>query len=64
MTPEQLLEDIENVEGPCLKMCAYCPEQAYLGEIREVVLNLLSENKNLKQQLKEILHGENETSVS
>ena len=48
MTPEQLLKDIENVEGPCLKMCAYCPEQAYLGEIKEVVETLLAENKRLK----------------
>ena len=53
LTPEQLLEDIENVEGPCLKMCAYCPEQAYLGEIKEVVETLLAENKRLKSLLGE-----------
>ena len=53
LTPEQLLEDIENVEGPCLKMCAYCPEQAYLGEIKYVVETLLKENKELKERLKE-----------
>lgn len=53
MTPEQLLKDIENVEGPCLKMCAYCPEQAYLGEIKEVVETLLAENKRLKALLGE-----------
>ena len=53
MTPEQLLEDIENCEGPCLKLCAYCPEQMYLREIKEVVESLLSENKSLKARLKE-----------
>lgn len=51
MTPEQLLEDIENCEGPCLKMCAYCPEQMYLREIKEVVMNLLAENKELKSEI-------------
>jgi cell division septum initiation protein DivIVA len=54
MTPEQLLEDIENTEGPCLKMCAYCPSQSYLAEIKEVVLNLLTENKQLKQEIEEM----------
>lgn len=53
MTPEQLLEDIENCEGPCLKLCAYCPEQMYLREIKEVVESLLRENKSLKARLKE-----------
>ena len=47
LTPEQLLEDIENTEGPCLKMCAYCPSQSYLAEIKEVVETLLKENKRL-----------------
>lgn len=54
LTPEQLLEDIENVEGPCLRMCAYCPEQAYLGEIKEVVEALLSKNKQLKEELERL----------
>ncbi len=54
LTPEQLLEDIKNVEGPCLRMCAYCPEQAYLGEIKEVVEELLSENKQLKEELERL----------
>ena len=51
MTPQELINDIDNCYGPCGKMCLSCPEAHYMVEIREVVVGLMQENKKLKDEL-------------
>jgi len=48
MTPEELLNDLDDCYGPCTKICVSCPEGKYLKEIRDVVIALLEENKELR----------------
>ena len=51
MTAQELLDEIDDCYGPCCKICISCPEGHYLKEIREVVAELLRENKELKFEL-------------
>jgi len=49
MTPQELLSELVTAEGPCIRLCAYCPEQDSLAEIKEVVEELLRKQYVLKQ---------------
>ena len=51
MTPEELLEDLEDCTGPCGRMCLSCPESRYVAEIHDVVEKLVEENKKLRNML-------------
>ena len=53
MTPEELLEDIDNCYGVCGKLCLSCPEAHYLAEIREVVVGLMQERDMYKKRCEE-----------
>lgn len=53
MTAEELLNEIDDCCGPCGQLCLSCPEARYLREIREVVENLLMENRALRQQVEQ-----------
>lgn len=52
MTAEELLKDLETCTGPCGRMCMFCPESRYVGEIHEVVKQLIDENKKLREALR------------
>lgn len=41
MTPKELIKEIVSTEGPCSRLCSYCPEQNSLTEIKEVVEGLI-----------------------
>ena len=55
MTAEELLAEIDDCYGPCTKICVSCPEQGHLKEIRDVIVRLLAENKELKYQLESLM---------
>ena len=37
MTPHELLDKLINYQGPCMRFCAYCPEDHNTAEIKECV---------------------------
>ena len=37
MTPHQLIKEIVEAKGPCERVCAYCPENLYLSEVKECI---------------------------
>lgn len=41
MTPHELIETLISWEGPCLRFCAYCPEQLMTGEVKACVEEML-----------------------
>ena len=41
MTPQELIDKIVNLEGPCMRFCAYCPEEHDAAEIKECVEEML-----------------------
>ena len=54
MTPEELLKDLETCTGPCGRMCLHCPESRYISEIRDVLVRLMDENKQLRTTLQSV----------
>ena len=51
MTPQELLNDLEECTGPCGRMCLSCPESRYIAEIRDVLVKLMEENRRLRDAL-------------
>jgi hypothetical protein len=41
MTPQELINKLVNLEGPCMRFCAYCPEEHDTAEIKECVEEML-----------------------
>ena len=41
VTPEQLIQKLVSLEGPCMRFCAYCPEEHDTAEIKECVEEML-----------------------
>ena len=37
MTPNELISILVNHQGPCMRFCAYCPEDFNTAEIKECV---------------------------
>ena len=58
MTPEELIDDIDHCTGPCGDLCLSCPESHGLAEIRQVIVDLLEENKKYKA-ICEMIQDEN-----
>jgi intein/homing endonuclease len=48
MTAQELLDELDESCGPCTKICISCPEGKFLKEIRDVIIELMNENKELK----------------
>lgn len=40
MTAHELIEKLVSFEGPCMRFCAYCPEELMTGEVKECVEEL------------------------
>ena len=48
MTPKELIAKIVACEGPCGRMCAYCPEDFNTAEVKACVEKLIEENYALE----------------
>lgn len=42
----ELLDELEECEGPCGKLCLHCPEAYALAHIKKVVYDLITELEN------------------
>ena len=51
MTATEILDELDDSYGPCTKICISCPAGEFLKEIRDVILGLLAENKELRWEL-------------
>lgn len=71
MEPNELLSMLINYQGPCMRFCAYCPEDHNTAEIKECVEEMLRKiyvteqcNKDLMKELIKIRHAyKEETGV-
>ena len=41
MTPQELINKLVNYEGPCARMCSYCPEENEVKDVKACVEELL-----------------------
>ena len=69
MTPQELIQKLVSAEGPCLRFCAYCPEEFETSEVKECVEELLRKvyvaeqcNKDLMKELIKIRKAYKELS--
>ena len=37
MTPHELIQHLTTYQGPCMRFCAYCPEDTNTAEVKECV---------------------------
>ena len=49
MTPKELLTQLISYEGPCFRICAYCPEESGVQEIKECVEKMLEQIYQLQE---------------
>ena len=59
MTAEDAIREIDSCYGPCGEMCVSCRSAYHLKEYRDVIAELLEENKQLRQRvadLSEMIH--------
>lgn len=49
MTPHELLEKLITYQGPCMRFCAYCPEDFNTAEIKECVEEMVRKIYRLEQ---------------
>jgi len=54
LTAEQLLEELDDACGPCTRICISCPEGAILKDIRDVIIQLLKENHELRLEVAQL----------
>lgn len=55
MTVKELLGKLVMQEGPCMRLCSYCPEEYDTRELKECVESLYRDNLALKQTNDELL---------
>lgn len=41
MTPKELIAKLVALEGPCERLCSYCPEEVSTSEIRKCVEKMI-----------------------
>lgn len=58
MTPKELIKKLISQEGPCLRLCSYCPEEFDTREVKECVEKMIrdiyalrSDNEELEEEL-------------
>ena len=55
LTPKELIHKLTSYEGPCMRLCAYCPEDYNTRDVKECVEKLIRDNYALQQTNDEIL---------
>lgn len=54
MTPEEAIHEIDACRGPCGDLCASCRSAYHLKDYRDVIADLLAENKQLHKRVAEL----------
>lgn len=49
MTPHELIQQLISYKGPCMRFCAYCPEDFNTAEVKECVEKMYKEIYKLQQ---------------
>lgn len=54
MTAEEAIHEIDICRGPCGEMCVSCRSAYHLKEYRDVIAQLLEENKELRRRVADL----------
>ena len=55
ITPKELLNRLVTQEGPCMRLCSYCPEDFNTRDVKECVEKMYREIYALQQDKDELL---------
>lgn len=55
MTPHKLIQQLINYQGPCMRFCAYCPEDHNTAEVKECVESMYKQIYLLQQDKDKLL---------
>lgn len=55
LTPKELINKLVTYEGPCMRLCAYCPEDFNTRDVKECVERMYREIYALQQDKDELL---------
>ena len=55
LSPKELIHKLTSYEGPCMRLCAYCPEDYNTRDVKECVEKLIRVNYALKQTNDEVI---------
>ena len=55
LTPHELIMKLATYQGPCMRFCAYCPEDHNTAEVKECVEEMYKEIYLLQQDKDKIL---------
>ena len=55
MTPHELIIQLANEQGPCMRFCSYCPENFNTAEVKECVEKMYKTIYALQQDKDKIL---------
>ena len=55
MTPHELITMLASYRGPCMRFCAYCPEDHNTAEVKECVEAMYKEIYSLQQDKDQLL---------
>ena len=55
MTPKELINKLVTQEGPCMRLCSYCPEDFNTREVKECVERMYRHIYALQQDKDELL---------
>ena len=54
LTAEEAIHEIDSCYGPCGEMCVNCRSAYHLKDYRDVIIELLNENKDLRKRVAEL----------
>ena len=55
MTPHELIIQLASYQGPCMRFCAYCPEDHNTAEVKECIEGMYKEIYLLQQDKDKLL---------
>ena len=55
LTPKELIEKLATHEGPCFRLCAYCPDDYNTAEVKECVEEMIRKIYVLKETNDDLL---------
>lgn len=55
MTPQELIVKLASYQGPCMRFCAYCPDDYNTAEVKECVEEMLRQIYRNQQTIDDLM---------
>ena len=55
MTPQELIVKLATYQGPCMRLCSYCPDDYNTAEVKECVEEMLRQIYRNQQTIDDLM---------